>query len=210
MTPKITAHRHLTKTLAALLLAGLAPLTLIAQESAQQLFEAGQYDAALARVAEERAGGQDSLESTFIAAQAARRLDDAGRAIAEYERLAGGPNPAWAALGRAGAALERGDVDAAQAAATEAVQLEKGLGFAHYTLGLVHARRNNHEAAAQSFARAAERTPGFAYAHYYAGLSFQRVRNLNRTANHLEQFLQLAPDAPERGAVLAVLRSIRG
>lgn len=210
MTPNLTAHRHLTKTLAALLLAGLAPLTLVAQESAQHLFEAGRYDAALARVAEERAGGQDSLESTFIAAQAAHRLADAGRAIEEYERIAGSPNPAWAALGRAGAALERGDVDTAQAAASEAVQLEDGLGFAHYTLGLVHARRNSHEAAAQSFARAAERTPGFAYAHYYAGLAFQRVRNLNRTANHFEQFLQLAPDAPERGAVLAVLRSIRG
>lgn len=206
----MTSHRPLPKTLAALALAALVPTAAAAQESAQQRFEAGQYVAVLARVAEERAAGQDALESTFLAAQAAHRLHDTGRTIEEYERIAASPNPAWAALGRAGAALERDDVDAAQAAATEAVQLEAGLGFAHYTLGLVYARRGSHEAAAQSFARAAERMPSFAYAHYYAGLSFQRVRNLNRTASHFEQFLQLAPEAPERAAVLAVLRSIRG
>jgi tetratricopeptide (TPR) repeat protein len=213
MTMNSLENRHLTR---ALRLVALAAVLVVAQAAAaqdqapQQLYESGQHAAVLARVDQERAQGQEALESTFIAAQAARRLDQSARAQAEYGRLAAGANPAWAAVGRAGIALEEGNLDAAQAAATEAVQLEDGLGFAHYTLGLVYVRRSNHEAAAQAFARAAEQMPSYAYAHYYAGLSFQRARNLNRAATHLEQFLQLAPNAPERAAVLAIMRSIRG
>jgi tetratricopeptide (TPR) repeat protein len=130
--------------------------------------------------------------------------------VAEYTQLAESQNPSWREVGRSGVALEQGDADEALARANEAVRLEEGLAVAHYQLGLVQARRNSHEAAAQAFARAAELAPTMAYAHYYAAMSFQRVRNVNRMATHLERFLQLAPNAPERVAVLAVLRSIRG
>ncbi|MDP1571186.1 MAG: hypothetical protein Q8L86_14425 [Vicinamibacterales bacterium] len=205
-------NRHLRSALGSALVALLAISTAAAAQDAspQALYEAGQYDAVLARVDAERGAGRESLESAFMAAQAARRLGQGDRVVQEYERLASSPNPAWAALGRAGAALERGDLDQAQGAAGEAIGLEGGLGFAHYQLGMVHARRNNHEAAGQAFARAAELMPSFAYAHYYAGLSFQRVKNINRMATHFEQFVQLAPNAPERTQVLVVLRSVRG
>jgi tetratricopeptide (TPR) repeat protein len=187
------------------------PLAAAAQErpSPQKLFEAGQYDAAIQRVAEERDQDQQSLESTFIAALAQGRLEQSDRAREEYERLAGQDNPSWKMIGRSGSALARGDADQALAAATEAVRLEDDLGFAHFQLGLVHVRRNGHAAAAASFARAAELMPAFAYAHYYAGLSFQRVKNINKVAVHFESFLALAPDAPERLAVIAIMRSIR-
>ncbi len=213
MMTRMPVYRHLGRAVLSISLTGLLTLSLAdaaQDQSPQQLYEAGQYDAVLARVDAERAGGNQSLESAFIAAQAARRLNQGGRVVEEYERLASSDNPAWAALGRAGAALERGDLDQAQGAGGEAVGLEAGLGFAHYQLGLVHVRRDNHEAAANAFARAAELMPSFAYAHYYAGLSFQRVRNLNRTATYFEQFLQLAPNAPERTQVMVVMRSIRG
>lgn len=205
-------NRHLRSALVPAIVALLALASPASAQDAspQSLYEAGQYDAVLARVDAERGGGQESLESTFMAAQAARRIGQNDRLVQEYERLASSPNPAWAALGRSGAALERGDLDQAQGAAGEAVGLEPGLGFAHYQLGMVYARRNNHEAAGQTFAHAAELMPSFAYAHYYAGLSFQRVRNINRMATHFEQFAQLAPNAPERAQVLVVLRSVRG
>lgn len=204
--------RSLRSTLAAAAAVSLAVAggALAQERTIQQLFEAGQYEEVLARVAGERAAGSERLESAFLAAQAARRLERADRVVEEYERLAATDNPAWAAIGRSGVALQRELLPEALAAAAEAVRLQGSLGYAHYQLGLVHARLSSHEAAAQAFARAAEAMPAFAYAHYYAGLSFQRVKNLNRAATHFERFLQLAPEAPERTAVLAIMRSIRG
>ena len=213
MMTRMPAHRHLKSALFALPLAGLLmlPQALSAQDpSPQQLYESGQDEAALARAEAERAQGQEALEATFVAAQAARRLKQTDRAVAEYQRMAESPNGAWAALGRSGVALEHGNMDEAQAHVSEAINLEGGLGYAHYQLGMVYARRNDHAAAAQAFARAAEIMPSFAYAHYQAGLSFQRAKNVNRMATHFEQFLQLAPDAPERTQVAVIMRSIRG
>jgi hypothetical protein len=37
----------------------------------------------------------------------------------------------------------------------------------------------------------------------------QRQRQLSKTAEHFDAFLRLAPDAPERSAVLAILRTIK-
>jgi hypothetical protein len=51
--------------------------------------------------------------------------------------------------------------------------------------------------------------PDFAYAHYYAALAYQRQRQLPKTAEHFDAFLRLAPDAPERSAVIAILRTIK-
>lgn len=178
--------------------------------SPQKLFEAGQYDVMLQRVAEEREHGQQSLESTLLAALAQDRLDQDGPARAEYQRLADQDNPSWRMIGKSGCALAAGNADEALAAATEAVRLEENLGYAHFQLGIVHARRNNHGGASQSFARAAELMPAFAYAHYYAGLAYQRVKNINKMAAHFETFLRLAPNAPERLAVIAIMRSVRG
>ena len=60
-----------------------------------------------------------------------------------------------------------------------------------------------------AFTRAVELKPDFAYAHYYAALAYQRQRQLSKTAEHFDAFLRLAPDAPERSAVLAILRTIK-
>jgi tetratricopeptide (TPR) repeat protein len=216
MMTTMPTNCHLTRALCALAAAiALAlPAAAVAQDpqppSLQQLFEAGNYDGVLQRVAEERAQESHVLASTFLAAQAARRLDQNERAREEYQRLAAQENPAWQLIGQSGLALETGNSDEALASATEAVRVADDLGFAHFQLGLVHARRDTHDAAAQSFARAAELLPTFAYAHYYAGLSFQRVRDINRMAAYFESFLMLAPNAPERLAVIAIMRSVRG
>jgi tetratricopeptide (TPR) repeat protein len=81
--------------------------------------------------------------------------------------------------------------------------------WAQYELGLVAAHMNDYAAAARAFERTLELRPDIAYAHYYAGQSFQRVRNLGKTAEHFQAFLRMAPEAPERPAVMAVLRTLK-
>jgi tetratricopeptide (TPR) repeat protein len=81
---------------------------------------------------------------------------------------------------------------------------------AHYQLGLVKARQEDWTGSAEALARASQLNPAFAYAHYYAGMAYSRLRRTDRVALHLEWFMRLAPTAPERTAVLAILRTIRG
>ena len=62
----------------------------------------------------------------------------------------------------------------------------------------------------REFGRSVEIKPDFAYGHYYAGLAYQKLRQTAKMSQHLETFLRLAPEAPERAAVAAVLRTLRG
>jgi tetratricopeptide (TPR) repeat protein len=93
--------------------------------------------------------------------------------------------------------------------ARRAIETDGGNPFAQYQLGLASAKANDWGAAVDAFTRAIELKPDFAYAHYYAALSYQRQRQLSKTAEHFDAFLRLAPDAPERSAVLAILRTIK-
>ena len=71
------------------------------------------------------------------------------------------------------------------------------------------ARRATGARPSSGFTKAVELKPDFAYAHYYAALAYQRQRQLPKTAEHFDAFLRLAPDAPERSAVIAILRTIK-
>jgi hypothetical protein len=62
--------------------------------------------------------------------------------------------------------------------------------------------------AVSAFTKAVELKPDFAYAHYYAAL-VPAFAQPAETAEHFDAFLRLAPDAPERGAVMAILRTIK-
>ncbi|MDH4067222.1 MAG: hypothetical protein OEW19_22705, partial [Acidobacteriota bacterium] len=78
-----------------------------------------------------------------------------------------------------------------------------------YQLGLAAGSANDWVASAGAFDRAAEINPGFAYAHYNAGLAHQKFGNLGKASDRYVAFLKLAPDAPERPTVLAIMRSLR-
>ena len=81
---------------------------------------------------------------------------------------------------------------------------------AHYQLGRALAHQEAWVEAAAAFERAAELAPANAYAHYYAGLMYSRGRRVDRMAVHFEQFLKLAPEAPERAQVMQTMRTVRG
>jgi tetratricopeptide (TPR) repeat protein len=179
----------------------------VAQEthSIQKLLERGANEEAVQRAEAER----DNPESSFLAAQALIKMNNNERANEEYARLGAAGGDDWKAIGESGAALLAGDMAAAMAAATRAVELNGSNPYAHYQLGAVASRQNNYQQAAEAFGRAAELKPDFAYAHYYAGLANQRLKQIAKMAEHLEAFMRLAPEAPERAAVAAILRTIR-
>ena len=81
--------------------------------------------------------------------------------------------------------------------------------FAVYQLGLSTSKASDWGGATGAFNRALELKPDLAYAHYYAALASQRQRQLPKAAEHFEAFLRLAPEAPERQAVQAIMRSLK-
>ncbi|MCC7125209.1 MAG: hypothetical protein IT178_10205 [Acidobacteria bacterium] len=198
-----------TSLAAALLVIGLAAAPLLAQDppSVQQLFESGSFGAVAERAAEGRSGNPEEI---YLAAFALQRSDNLGGAVAEMGRLREQDNEAWKAIGESGQALLENRNDEAVNAARRATELAGDNPFAHYQLGLAATAVNDFNTATQALSRSVELKPDFAYAHYYAGRAFQRQRNLGQASEHYQMFLKLAPESPDKAAVQAIMRTLRG
>jgi tetratricopeptide (TPR) repeat protein len=192
-----------------------APLLVLAQDAQpptpQKLFESGQYDQLLARVADDDAA---TPEAIYLSAQAALKLEPPDReaAKAANRRLEQRAEhaPAWPFIARSAIALVDHQADEGLAQATLAVAAAPEQMFAHYQLGLAHAEKRAWAASAAAFEKAIALGPTFAYAHYYAGMTYYQVKRVDKMAAAFDHFLKLAPQAPERQAVQALMRTLRG
>lgn len=188
-------------------LATLLPALALAQDPGeiQRLFEAGRYQQVVA------ASTPDSPPDVlYIAAQSQQKLGAADQAAQTYSRLAERPeSDPWHFIGLSGRQLAEGNVDAAVASARQAVAMTPDLPATHFQLGLVLARAQQWSEAAAAFDAASDRQPNNAYAHYYGGMMHYRANRVDRMAVHFEQFLKLAPEAPERPEVLSIMRTLK-
>ena len=187
---------------------GVAPATAFGQDAAEvrRMFEAGRYQQVL-----QATGDAAEADVLYTAAQSHQKLGATDEARTAYNQLASrGEDDPWHFIGLSGQQLLDGEPDAALASAQQAVAIAAHLAAAHYQLGLVQAKREDWRAAAGAFDRASELSPGLAYAHYYGGLMHYRAGRADRMAIHFEQFLKLAPEAPERPEVLQIMRTVRG
>jgi tetratricopeptide (TPR) repeat protein len=177
----------------------------------QQWFEAGQ-DEQVVQAAEGRA----EPEVLYLAGLSHQKLERANEARQIFEQLAGRPaSDPWSHIGTAAALLVESTPAAevlvrARQSAGEAVALEPTLTEAHYQLGRVYALQRQYEQAAEAFDAAIEADRYFAYAHYFAGMSYRQIRRIDQMAIRFESFMKLAPDAPERLRVEAMMRTVRG
>jgi tetratricopeptide (TPR) repeat protein len=206
---RMAAFRHFHRSLILLTLACLPILggALLAQEvSVQKLLERGANEEAVQRAERER----DNPESLYLAGQAFAKMDNGGKAVEQYGRLREIGDDSWKAIGESEAAALGGNLTAAMEAANRGVAANGDNPYAHYQVGAVASRQKDYQRAADAYARAIELKPDFAYAHYYAGLANQRLRQTAKVSQHLEAFLKLAPDAPERSGVVSILRTLRG
>jgi tetratricopeptide (TPR) repeat protein len=186
----------------------LAPSMAVAQDASevQRFFEAGQYQRVL------EATQPDSDPSIlYTAAQSHQRLNETNEAMDKYGMLAGrAESDPWHFVGESGQQLIQDNVGEAEGSARRAVDMDGGLPEGHFQLGLVLAKRQQFAAAAAEFDKVTELQPSSAYAHYYGGLMHYRANRPDRMAIHFEQFLKLAPDAPEKPEVTQIMRTVRG
>lgn len=176
----------------------------------QQLFESGQHEQALQQIAAHREGGADAPAEAYLEGLVLLKLEQPDGARQAFSRLALSGEPGWALVGESATALLDDGKGAARDAASRAIQAAPELFQAHYQFGVAAAQFQDWAACADAFRHAAELDPSFAYAHYFAGLSFSRIGRADRTSEHFERFLRLAPRAPERAAVEALMRTLRG
>lgn len=202
MTMYCTLKRSIL-VLASVVLYGSSVAAAEQRPEVQRLFQSGAYEQAV------DAARDADPASTYLAAQALIKLERSDRAIAELTRLRGSENAAWRLIAESSEALVNNDAGRAVDVARRATEADGDNPFAQYQLGLAAGKANDWGTSVAAFTRAVELKPDFAYAHYYAGLAYQRQRQLSKTAEHFDAFLRLAPDAPERSAVLAILRTIK-
>ena len=172
------------------------------QEDARTLFEAGKYQDVVDRTPAE--SPSDAQYVKGLALLKLNRQDEAKQAFRRLESAGG----AWQSVGRSAVALIDGNSDAALEAANAAVA--GGPAEAQHQLGLVLEARGDSAGAAGAFAKAAEAAPRMAYAHYHAGMNFYKAKRIDQMAVYFENFLKLAPNAPERPAVESIMRTVRG
>jgi tetratricopeptide (TPR) repeat protein len=196
--------KALNSSVFAAILLGLTGSAVFAQKpDVQRLFQSGSYEQAV------QAAGEGDPASTYLAAQSLLKLERSDRATAEMTRLRASDQQGWRLVGESGEALIAGDAGRAVDLARRAIEADGGNPFAQYQLGLSASKAGDWGTAVAAFTTAIELKPDFAYAHYYAALAYQRQRQLPKTAEHFDAFLRLAPDAPERAAVVAILRTIK-
>jgi tetratricopeptide (TPR) repeat protein len=195
------------KTLLRIAFLSLLPALARAQDPVQlqKLFESGQYQQVL-----EATPADAPPAAVYLAAQSHQRLGATDPALELYGRLASLPEgDPWRGIGESAQQLLSNDLDAALQSARQAVGAGSSVAEAHYQLGLVLAKRQDWPAAAEAFDRAAELSPALAYAHYYGGLAHYRSNRPDQMAIHFDQFLRLAPEAPERPEVQQIMKTVR-
>lgn len=190
-----------------------------AQEASQtqKLFEAGKYQEAI------QATPADAPPAAiYQAALSQEKLNAKDKAKELYNKLAALPeSDAWHFIGVSGAQLLdaeevtnerdwRRAIDYALEPAEQATKVNGNLAEAYFQTATVFAKREDWQEAADAFTKAATLNPSLAYAHYYAGMAYNRAGRADQMAIQFEQFLKLAPDAPEKAAVTNIMRTVRG
>jgi tetratricopeptide (TPR) repeat protein len=145
----------------------------------------------------------------FVVAQSHLELRHATEARRVYEQLAARPDAdPWDAIGKSAIAVLSSNAAGAVQEADHAVARGGTIAEAHYQRGLALNAAQNMPEAASAFQKATELDPNWAHAHYYAGIAFSKAKRADLTASHFQTFLKLAPQAPERGEVQSILRTL--
>lgn len=176
------------------------------------LYERGAYAEVLTTVGELGENAEERLapETGFVVALSHEALGDITRATAIYERLVALPSTdAWHSIGASRLATLAGEGEAAIAAADGAVALAPTNLYAHYQRGRALIATSSFGPAAAAFVATLQIDGNFAYGHYWAGFAYNKSGNLVSMTNHFIRFVELAPEAPERAQVEAILAAMR-
>src|SRR5262245_8540432 len=176
----------------------------------RRLYDAGKYKEAVDALST-ATDGAESGPALFLAGQGRMKLNDVIGARQAFTRLATRPQPdSWKFVGESALAAMDKRYDDAVNAAKQATMQAPPTAEAQFQLGTALMQKGDFGQAAQAFDRAGQIDPNYAYAFYYAGMAYYRQKRLDVMAQRFETFLRLAPNAPEKGEVESIMRTVRG
>jgi tetratricopeptide (TPR) repeat protein len=193
-------------TLVVLALAGLLSTAPAAQSlpDVRAMFDAGNYQQAI-----DAASASQDPRVMFLVAQSQQKLRHPDQAQRIYQQLAGRPaSDPWQAIGKSAVALASSNAGGALEDADQAVAKGGSIAEAYFQRGLALSAQQNFGEAAAAFQKATELDPNWAAAHYNAGIAFSKAKRPDQTATHFQVFMKLAPQAPERGEVQSIMRTL--
>ena len=176
----------------------------------RQLFDSGRYQDVVKAGDQATADNDRAARVQYLTAQSYAKLNDGDGAKRTYQRLAESGAGPWASIGKSAVLLMDKQLDQSLESANQAVSAGDSLPEAHYQRGIVLMSKMEYGEAAGAFTKATQLDPTFAGAHYYAGLANYRAKRIDLMTNNFEAFVKLAPNAPERQEVEAILRTVRG
>jgi tetratricopeptide (TPR) repeat protein len=188
-------------------------LPLIAEDKLSQaieLYESKKYRDAETTLREVLVEDSSNSRARHTLGLVLLELDNAGEAAAELQKAVElGPATDKLQVDLARANVKLKEWDKAEAALKAAEEIKSDNPDIPYYRGMVAAAHKDYAASAANFEKAIELNPNNAYAHYYAGLAYNALKRSDKTVQHLDAFLRLAPDAPEAKKVQSLLRSFR-
>lgn len=78
-----------------------------------------------------------------------------------------------------------------------------------FNLGNLYNTTNQFGLAKETYLKAIDKKPDFAEAHYNLGLLYSKTNESKNAVNHLERYLELSPDSPNKDAVKNFLKKLK-
>lgn len=178
-------------------------------EGAKQYREHRFAEADKALRAEVNANGENAEARALLGRNLAsmQKIDEGEAEIRKAQEMGLAEDKVQVAM--AAAAIERRDTGKALELLNQAAEKNPESAEAFHYRGMVKTQQKDFQGGIADLEKAVELDPARAYTHYYLGLAYNGVKRPDKMAEHLQQFLKLAPDAPDADKVRSVLKAFR-
>lgn len=202
----------MTKAMGVLVLGLLAPFLAAGQDAnrGMELYQAKNYEEAervlSAAVSQDSNNGQAQLYYGLTLLKR-NKAKEAEQALRKADQVM--PGNVEVKAGLVCSYIDQRQLDTAEDVLKQASDLDANNPAVVYQRGRLKLARQNYSEAAEDLEKTMSDQPDNAYAHYYAGLAYNGLRRPDQAVKHFNEFLKMAPDAPEAGRVRALLANLR-
>ena len=178
--------------------------------AADQLYNAGQYDQAIAAYKAVLAKAPAVTAINLQIAAAYRNKKEYDNALAAYnDVLKGDPNNDRAKVGIAMTNLEKGDLKAAEESLTTVAQAPGANREVLYSLGEVKFAKGEADEAAKWYQKAAEADPAWGKPLFKLGLVALNKGDKDGTVKAMEKVIAVDPNSPEAAQAKALIEQLK-